>query len=122
MKLVPRFNGPKFKMNLSQNSKCTVTTRCRFAHSADSLRRISTDGSLLFVMTNLDAPQHKLVTIDMNDEEKRIKDLIPEDKDANLISVSCINKNYFVVVYKRNASHFCFPVSRRLRLSTPGQR
>ena len=74
-----------------------------------SLRRISTDGSLLFVMTNLDAPQHKLVTIDMNDEAKQMKDLIPEDKDANLISVNCINKDNLVVVYKRNASHFSFP-------------
>ena len=87
--------------------------------------RISTDGSLLYVMTNLDAPQHKLVTIDMNDEEKKIKDLIPEDKSANLISVSCVNKDNFVVVYKRNASHFFILLSQSSSAVTntlPGKR
>jgi len=74
------------------------------SHS-DAFLRVSTDGSLLFVKTNLDAPHYKLVTIDMSDEKKQIKDLISEDKDATLVDVSCVNKNNFVVVYKRNASH-----------------
>jgi prolyl oligopeptidase len=58
-------------------------------------------------MTNLNAPRHKLVIIDVNDEEKRITDLIPEDKDATLTNVGHTN-NYksFVVVYNRNASYF----------------
>jgi prolyl oligopeptidase len=50
-----------------------------------------------------------MITIDLNDDQKKFRDLIPEQKDATLVDVSCVNKDHFVVVYKRNASHFCSP-------------
>lgn len=108
--------GPNIRWNKIQNEFASEffvyglqsgVTSC----SDDSLCSISNEGSKLFVLTNLDAPQHKLVTIEVDDEEKQFKDLIPEDKDANMCSISRINKSNFVVVYQRNASHFCLPLS-----------
>ncbi|KAF8239504.1 hypothetical protein L208DRAFT_1420673 [Tricholoma matsutake] len=78
--------GPNIRWNKIQNE------------FASEFFVISNEGSKLFVLTNLDAPQHKLVTIEVDDEEKQFKDLIPEDKDANMCSISRINKSNFVVV------------------------
>ena len=51
-------------------------------------------------MTNKDAPQYKLVSVDLT---KRIfADVIPEDKDANLEDIVPINNDKIAVVYKRN--------------------
>ena len=91
----------RWVLRVSWNS---LFLRVLFAHSNNFLCRVTNDGPLLYINTNLDAPKDRLATIDLNDTEKRIKDLIPEDKDASLISVSCINKSNFVVVYKRNVS------------------
>lgn len=57
-------------------------------------------------MTNKDAPQYKLVTVDIADApEKRVfRDLIPEDKEAHLQDVLAVNGDYAVVIYKRNVS------------------
>ncbi|KAG6888631.1 hypothetical protein C0995_006875 [Termitomyces sp. Mi166 len=63
---------------------------------------IATEGSLLYVKTNADAPQYKVITIDVSKEKPVFADLIPEIKDANLVDIEFVNKDNFVVVYKRN--------------------
>ncbi|KAH8102803.1 prolyl oligopeptidase [Phellopilus nigrolimitatus] len=55
-----------------------------------------------YVATNKDAPQYKLITIDLADPNFARKELIPEDKDAKLESVDLVNDNVFALVYKRN--------------------
>ena len=57
-------------------------------------------------MTNLNAPRYKVVTIDISTDEPETRDFIPELKDGTLSLVKCVNKEYFVVVYKRNVSSF----------------
>ncbi|KAH0586963.1 hypothetical protein H2248_005791 [Termitomyces sp. 'cryptogamus'] len=63
---------------------------------------IATEGSLLYVKTNADAPQYKVITIDVSKEKPVFADLIPEIKDANLVNIDFVNKDTFVTVYKRN--------------------
>jgi prolyl oligopeptidase len=70
--------------------------------------RITNHGPLLYVQTNLDAPQHKVVTVDLSKEEIEIRDFIPEVKDAKLVQVNCVNKEYFVVIYKRDVIPISF--------------
>ncbi len=62
----------------------------------------------MYLLTNKDAPQYKLVTVDLADApEKRIfKDLIPHDEHAHLQDVLPINDDYAAVVYKRNVREF----------------
>ncbi|KIM74946.1 hypothetical protein PILCRDRAFT_827771 [Piloderma croceum F 1598] len=61
---------------------------------------ITNHGPLLYVKTNLDAPQHKVVTVHLSKEEIEIRDFIPEVKNAKLVQVNCVNKMYFVAIYK----------------------
>nr|QIM40772.1 prolyl oligopeptidase [Amanita molliuscula] len=63
---------------------------------------ITNHGPLIYVKTNLNAPQYKVVTIDLSTGEPEIRDFIPEQKDAKLTQVKCVNKEYFVTIYKRN--------------------
>nr|E2JFG2.1 RecName: Full=Dual function macrocyclase-peptidase POPB; AltName: Full=Prolyl oligopeptidase B; Short=POP B; AltName: Full=Toxin-processing prolyl oligopeptidase [Amanita bisporigera]ADN19205.1 prolyl oligopeptidase [Amanita bisporigera] len=63
---------------------------------------ITNHGSLIYVKTNVNAPQYKVVTIDLSTGEPEIRDFIPEQKDAKLTQVKCVNKGYFVAIYKRN--------------------
>jgi hypothetical protein len=42
------------------------------------------------------------VTINLSTNEPETRDFIPELKDAKLAQVKCVNKEYFVVIYKRN--------------------
>ncbi|OCH85438.1 hypothetical protein OBBRIDRAFT_859242 [Obba rivulosa] len=65
---------------------------------------IANDDAKFYFLTNKDAPQHKLVSVDIGDpSDKRIfKDVIPEQKDANLESVTAVSGDYFVATYKRN--------------------
>ncbi|KAF8696533.1 hypothetical protein AX14_001525 [Amanita brunnescens Koide BX004] len=63
---------------------------------------ITNHGLLLYVRTNLDAPQYKVVTVDLAMDEPEIRDFILAVKDAKLVQVNCVNKDYFVVIYKRN--------------------
>lgn len=73
---------------------------------------MTNDGSLLYVKTDADAPQHKVITIDLSSEKPVICDLIPEDKKANLVDINCVNQDYFAAVYKRNVMKFpVFPFS-----------
>jgi prolyl oligopeptidase len=66
---------------------------------------LANDGTKLYIRTNEDAPQYKVVTLDLADQLRERKVVIPEDKDAHLEDVLPVNKDTFVVVYKRNVSH-----------------
>ena len=72
------------------------------------LHSIANDGTKFYFLTNKDAPQYKLVTVDIADPpEKRVfKDLIPEDKEAHLQDVLAVNGDYAAVVYKRNVRDY----------------
>ncbi|KDR68475.1 hypothetical protein GALMADRAFT_78538 [Galerina marginata CBS 339.88] len=63
---------------------------------------ITNHGSLVYIKTNLNAPQYKVITIDLSKDEPEIRDFIPEEKDAKLAQVNCANEEYFVAIYKRN--------------------
>jgi len=65
---------------------------------------IANDGTKFYFTTNKDAPQYKLVQVDIAHppEQRVFKDVIPEDKDAHLDDVMAVNQDYFVVKYKRN--------------------
>ncbi|PIL36633.1 hypothetical protein GSI_00322 [Ganoderma sinense ZZ0214-1] len=65
---------------------------------------VANDGTKLYLLTNKDAPQYKLVTVDLADApEKRVfQDLIPHDEHAHLQDVLAVNGDYAAVVYKRN--------------------
>ncbi|THH11283.1 hypothetical protein EW145_g767 [Phellinidium pouzarii] len=63
---------------------------------------IGNDGTKFYLSTNKDAPQNKIITIDIADPNFSITELIPEDKDAFLCSVDFVNGNCLAVVYKRN--------------------
>ena len=52
----------------------------------------------------MNAPQHKVITIDISKDEPEIRDFIPEEKDAKLVQINCVNKDYFVAIYKRNVT------------------
>lgn len=68
--------------------------------------RITNEGSLFYIRTNESAPQYKVITLDIANDHQ-IKEFIPEN-EATLTSVSCFNKDYFGVVYKRNVSHLFY--------------
>jgi prolyl oligopeptidase len=61
---------------------------------------ITNEGSLFYIRTNKSAPQYKVITVNIANDHQ-IKEFIPEN-EATLTSVSCLNKDYFGVVYKRN--------------------
>ncbi|KAF9224006.1 hypothetical protein BS17DRAFT_795584 [Gyrodon lividus] len=63
---------------------------------------IANDGTKLYLRTNENAPQYKVITIDLSDPKRTHTDLIPEKKDAFLDDVIAVGKDKFAVVYKRN--------------------
>ena len=65
---------------------------------------LGNDGTKFYFSTNENAPQYKIVTIDISDPKFERKELVPEDKGAKLESVEFANENYLALVYKRNAS------------------
>ncbi|KAA1076251.1 hypothetical protein PGT21_036362 [Puccinia graminis f. sp. tritici] len=60
------------------------------------------DGSLLYFMTNKDAPKRKVVTYDLSKPEEGFKDLIPEDPQAVLEGYYPTNKEFTVLSYSRD--------------------
>ncbi|KAA0198485.1 Prolyl oligopeptidase [Fasciolopsis buskii] len=61
------------------------------------------DGSVLTLRTNLDAPMYKLITIDLeNPDRKHWKDLIPHDENALLEMANCTNKNNLIVSHLKD--------------------
>ncbi|KAI0092497.1 prolyl oligopeptidase [Irpex rosettiformis] len=63
---------------------------------------IANDGTKFYFKTNKDAPQYKLVSVDLAAKNREFKDVIPEDKDAHLEDVLAIGEDKLIVVYKRN--------------------
>ena len=65
---------------------------------------VANDGTKFYFYTNLDAPKHKLVSVDLADssENRTFVEIIPQDNYANLEDVLAINNDNFAVVYKRN--------------------
>jgi len=64
--------------------------------------RIANDSTKLYILTNENAPQYKVITIDLADPKRERKDLIPEQGDAFLDDVVAVGKDRFAIVYKRN--------------------
>jgi prolyl oligopeptidase len=65
---------------------------------------VANDSTLFYFITNKDAPQNKIITIDIADPKFKQKDLIPEDQNANLETALAVADKYLVVLYKRNVS------------------
>ncbi|PCH41552.1 hypothetical protein WOLCODRAFT_89370 [Wolfiporia cocos MD-104 SS10] len=65
---------------------------------------VANDGTKFYLLTNQDAPQFKLVSVDIADppEQRVFRDVIPEDTNALLEDVLAVNHDRFVVKYKRN--------------------
>ncbi|KAI0922051.1 hypothetical protein AcV5_000515 [Taiwanofungus camphoratus] len=65
---------------------------------------VANDGTRFYFLTDKDAPQYKLVSVDLADppEQRVFHDVIPEDKDAHLDDVRAVNHNYLIAKYKRN--------------------
>ncbi|CAH7685060.1 prolyl endopeptidase [Phakopsora pachyrhizi] len=61
------------------------------------------DDSLLYILTNKDAPKRKIVTFDLEAQDEGFKDLITEDQEAILDSFLPINNDQVVVGYARHA-------------------
>jgi len=82
--------------------------------------RIANDGTKLYIRTNEDAPQYKIVTLDLADDKRERTIVIPEDTEANLEYILSVNDGTFAVVYKRNVSplySFCHLALNCARLS-----
>jgi prolyl oligopeptidase len=62
---------------------------------------IANDGPLLYIKTNKDAPQYKVITIDLSDPKRTQKELIPEDKNAHLSHIRVVDNDKILIVYKR---------------------
>ncbi|KAF9004715.1 prolyl oligopeptidase [Cyathus striatus] len=64
---------------------------------------ISNEGPLFYIKTNKSAPQYKVITVDfIEGGEVKELDLIPEDENAYLAHINCVDRDKFAVVYKRN--------------------
>ena len=81
----------------------------------DFFTSIANKGSLFYIRTNESAPQYKVITLDIANDN-RVELLIPEN-EATLTSVVCLNKDYFGVIYKRNVSRLFLPQKPLLTLS-----
>lgn len=67
---------------------------------------IANDGTKLYLSTNKDAPNNKVITIDLTDPNHTQVDFIPEVKDSLLSNIVAVAADKFAVVYKRNVSYF----------------
>lgn len=63
---------------------------------------VTNDGPSFFFHTNKDASQYKLISVDVSAEKPVPAVVIPEQKDALLCDVQRVNKDRFVIQYKRN--------------------
>lgn len=83
------------------NTTCTTSLSPPAATPLLTLSRsITNHGSTLYVRTNKDASQYKVITIDLA-KKNEVKDLILET-DAFLSDVSSVNKDNLAIIYKRN--------------------
>ena len=65
---------------------------------------VANDSTLFYFITNKNAPQHKIITIDIADPGFEQKDIVPEDQNASLENAMAVNDKYLVLVYKKNVS------------------
>lgn len=65
---------------------------------------IANDGTKFYLLIDKDAPQYKLVSVDLASPPglRVFKDVIPEDQTAHLEDILAIDNDKFAVVYKRN--------------------
>lgn len=65
---------------------------------------IANDGTKFYFTTNKDAPQYKVVSVDISKPLKKrtFMEVLPEDKDANLEDIVPVANDKFAVVYKRD--------------------
>ncbi|KAF8264309.1 prolyl oligopeptidase [Lactarius quietus] len=74
---------------------------------------IGNDGAVFYLQTNIDSPQYKVITVDVEAFRRasgsgpvHIKDftdvLVPEDKDAHLEDALILGHDRLVTIYKRN--------------------
>jgi prolyl oligopeptidase len=63
---------------------------------------VANDGTTLYIKTNKDAPQYKLIAVDLADKDKKIRDVIPEDSGALLKGTTALHDGKLAVVYQRN--------------------
>ncbi|EKM75717.1 hypothetical protein AGABI1DRAFT_116196 [Agaricus bisporus var. burnettii JB137-S8] len=63
---------------------------------------VTNDGPIFYFQTNEGASQRKLISVDVSADAVSPSIVIPERKDALLCDVTRVNKDHFVVQYKRN--------------------
>ncbi|KAF8499303.1 prolyl oligopeptidase [Gautieria morchelliformis] len=63
---------------------------------------ICNDGTKFYLTTDKDAPMERVVQLDLADPQLVMQNFIHEDKGAHLESISAVDNDKFVVVYKRN--------------------
>ncbi|KZT38951.1 hypothetical protein SISSUDRAFT_1046275 [Sistotremastrum suecicum HHB10207 ss-3] len=63
---------------------------------------IANNDTVFYFRTNENAPQYKIVSIDITNLSAGFKDFIPEDPKAFLESIHAVNNDNFVTVYKKN--------------------
>jgi prolyl oligopeptidase len=69
--------------------------------------RFANDGTKLYIRTNEDAPQYKIVTLDLADDKRERTVVIPEDTEANLEYILSVHDGTLAIIYKRNVSLLC---------------
>ncbi|KAL9648103.1 hypothetical protein ABK040_007469 [Willaertia magna] len=62
---------------------------------------ITNEGTKFYFKTNLNAQKSKVICMDINDEEKKMIEILPEDEDP-LSYVVCVNQDYLVACYLHN--------------------
>ncbi|KAF7799102.1 hypothetical protein EIP86_010332 [Pleurotus ostreatoroseus] len=85
-----------------------------------SYNYIANNGTVFYFLTNKDAPQYKLISVDISEppEQRHPKEVIPEDKDAQLEDICVVNNDILAVVYKRNVKDEIYLYSMQgIRLS-----
>ena len=58
----------------------------------------------IYIRTNEEASNYKVVTLDLADKAARFTEFVPEDKQAPLEDFAAVNSGNFVAVYKRDVS------------------
>ncbi|KAJ3812194.1 prolyl oligopeptidase [Lentinula aff. lateritia] len=66
---------------------------------------IGDDDSTIYFMTNLEAKNYLVATLDIRHSEAGVKTLVAENPDALLISASILSTDKLVLVYLHNARH-----------------
>ena len=106
------YNGSSLLIVLTPNTTSTSSWFLLFRIFSSNnsityfLFSIANDDTVFYFLTNSNAPQFKLVSVDISvpEAERVWKDIIVEDKDAHLENVIAVGGDKLAVVYKRNVS------------------